>query len=416
MKKKDRMNIQKDRNLRQQPPKPKHYRLPPVVQPNWKLSDLTCGLFNDQKEKLASRLCERYGVRHCLLLDRARSGLYLLRKALDLSGEWISTSVMHRPTGVLLKNICDSVAFADIDESFTMSVDSVSALISPQTSTILATHMFGKSADIVKLRQVVDSHGLFLIENGVHMAGNMTIAGQRLGSFGDATILSFNVDKPLGAILGGALLTNRNDIWKAVSRMQLGAPNTRETYERILSTYLAYRLKSLILKLPGTGSLKNANDGVADIEAFSIKKYSKYNPLEIHRLQATLALCCSQREDAYINTRRCNAELLTRLLKSNSKLQLPYSTPTQPHAFTYYPIVFKDHSRYKIGQKMAKAGIETKWRYYPLHLQPGFTEIRRNDLSQSEALWASHLLFPAGVSTSVKQIEYLANSINSVLM
>lgn len=409
------MNSCQDDNLHLQPPKPKHYKLPPVVQPNWKLSDLILPVNGNPTQLLVQRLCKRYGVRHCLLLDRARSGLYLLRKTCNLKGEWITTSVMHRPTGVLLKQICDSIAFADVDKNFTLSVESASQLISSKTSTIIVTHLFGKCADILQLRKLADQYGLFLIENAVHMAGNMKIGDQHIGSVGDATILSFNVDKPLGAILGGALLTNRDDLWDSLSQQQLGEPDGRETCNRMLKTFLAYRLKPLILKLPGTNKYQHASNGVADIEAFKMKNYQQYTPRSIHPLQAKVAMQCSKREDSYIAIRKQNADRLTELLRDQSSIQLPHSSPNRPHSFTYYPIVFRKHSRYQIGERLAAAGIESKWRYYPLHLQRSFVGIKQTDLSMSKKLWSNHLLIPAGVYTTTEKIEYLANAIKDAL-
>ena len=72
-----------------QPPKPDHYRLPPLVQPNWRPRDLLAALEGNPREELAALLRTRYGVRHCLLLDRARSGMYLLIRAAGIDGEWI---------------------------------------------------------------------------------------------------------------------------------------------------------------------------------------------------------------------------------------------------------------------------------------------------------------------------------------
>ncbi|MFC3650341.1 DegT/DnrJ/EryC1/StrS family aminotransferase [Dyella humi] len=400
-----------DSSLRLQPAKPSHYLLSPVVQPQWRLSDLWHRSATDELEALRQRLCESYGVRHCLLLDRARSGLYLLCRAFGLNREWILTSVMHRPSAVVLSNHSSGLAFADINEDMTIDPVSVERLLTPRSCAILATHTYGKAADVIALRALADKHGLVLIENAVHMAGKYQVHGQTLGSWGDAAIVSFNVDKPLGGILGGALLTNRDDIWQAVSTQQLGPPNTKEMRERIRTTFTAYRLKPLILRLPAGREHRAAADGLTEIESFGLSTYQRYTPRQIHPTQARVALSCMDREKHSVEQRTDNAEKLNRQLAQDDRYGLPQSTPDRPHTFTYYPLLVRKGLRLELGQHLADAGIESKWRLAPLHTQEGFTEARRDDLTRSETLWGQHLLLPMGPSITQSQIDYLANTL-----
>ncbi len=405
------MLAETDANARLQPAKPASYRLPPVVQPVWRWRDLLLGSANASLEALRAELCRRYGMRHCLLLDRARSGLYLLCKSFALDREWIITTLMHRPSCVLLQNQCAGVVFAEVDEHMTIDPASVERLANASTCAILATHTYGKAADVAALRAIADARGLFLVENAVHMASGCQVGGRAIGSWGDATVLSFNVDKPLGAILGGALLTNRDDVWQAVCKYDLGTANAEEMRERVRTTYVAYRLKPMILRLPAGRAHRDANDGVAEIEKFDAGTYKTYTARRIHPLQAKVALACLRREEELLQRRRSNAQLLIDRLRDLEWLQLPESSAAQPHTYTYFPLVLRQGSRFELGAHLAARGIETKWRLPPLHLQAGFQHARRDNLERSVQLWAQHLLLPAGCATSTEQIEFLAASV-----
>lgn len=407
------MQAARDFETRLQPAKPSSYRMPPVVQPQWRLTDLLTRQAEDEAEALRLKLCESYGVRHCLLLDRARSGIYLLCKAFGLDGEWILTTLMHRPTAVLLQDQSAGVVFADVDEHLTIDPDSAARLITPQTSAILATHTYGKAADVVALRKLADQHGIALIENAVHMAGHCAVQGRAIGAWGDAAVVSFNVDKPLGAILGGALLTNNDDIWAAVNAHALGAPNTKEMRERIRTTFAAYRLKPLALRLPLGRRHRSAVDGVHEIESFAIGTYRQYTPRQIHPNQTRVALACLRREAHASDTRGSNVDHLRQRLRNDARFALPVSTMDRPHTHTYCPLILREGSRIDLGNHLATAGIETKWRLAPLHTQAGFTEAHRDDLSRSERLWQQHLLVPTGISTSTAQIDRLADALLS---
>lgn len=407
------MQAIRDVETRLQPAKPSNYQLPPVVQPQWRLADLLTQQAEDEAEALRRELCESYGVRHCLLLDRARSGIYLLCKAFGLDGEWILTSLMHRPTAVVLQDQTAGVTFADVDEHLTIDPDSAARLIARKTSAILATHTYGKAADVVALRKLADQHGVALIENAVHMAGHCTVQGRTIGAWGDASVVSFNVDKPLGAILGGALLTNRDDIWAAVTSHALGAANTKEMRERIRTTFAAYRLKPLALRLPLGRRHRAAVDGVQEIEQFAIDTYDHYTPRHIHPRQARVALACLRRDAHTSEIRINNADRLQQKLRGDTRFVLPVSTVDRPHTYTYFPLILCEGSRMDLGNHLAAAGIETKWRLAPLHTQAGFTQSRRDDLSRSESLWRQHLLVPAGTSTNTAQIDRLADALLS---
>lgn len=401
-----------DAGDRLQPRKPSHYRLPTVVQPQWRWADLLAhNPTTDAIEQLSEELCKRYAAKHCLLLDRARSGVYLLCKAFGLDGEWIMPSLMHRPTAVVLANHSAGIAFADCDECMTLSPASAERMISPHTDAILATHTYGKAADIKALRALADRHGLVLIENAVHMASGIKVENRVLGSWGDATMLSFNVDKPLGGILGGALLTSREDIWNAVSRYPLGPPNTSEMRGRLKTTYAAYRLKPLLLKLPGGRKHRGEIDGVVEIEEFHIDKYRSFTPRRIHPLQARVALARLHHEHEATITRTRHARLLNACLHDDARFAVPESTIDRPHAFTYYPLLIRHGKRLKLGEYLANAGVEAKWRYAPLNLQTGLTGMRCDNVQAGNDVWRQHLLLPVGPVASDKQIQYLADTL-----
>jgi len=398
---------------RLQPPIPVRFRVPPLVQPQWRPKDLLAGLAPDIGARLSRELCAQYGVKHCILLDRARSGLYLLIKGMELKGEWVSTSLMHRPTTVLLRHHAEAIALADVKTDFTMDVDSAAAAISPRTEALLVTHMYGKSADVQRIRSLADRHGLFMVENAVHVPGAMRVKNKPLGSWGDAALLSFNVDKPLGGILGGALLTDRDDVFEAVSQIGLGDPNGKETTDRIIKTYLAYRWKPLTVRFSG-GRFVRAMDGVKAIEEFSISSYRQYSARKIHRLQAAVAFGCLQRLPEISKRRMENAAWLAKHLSGASGIELPVNNNEQPHSFLYFPVLFQG-DRYRIGEKLADVGIETKWRYYPIHLQEGFRDLQHHGLFCTEDVWRRHLVLPCGPNMAPTHLKYMVEQMRSVL-
>lgn len=401
---------------RWQAPLPERFIVPPLIQPTWRFGDLFGALAPAATQAaLRTELCRQYGVRHCVLLDRARSGLYLLAECLGLKNEWLMTAFMHRPTAVLLRNLASDLAFADVDDDLNMDVGSAARMINRRTQALLVTHMYGKAADIVGLRRLADEHGIFLVENAVHMAGGVRIGNRPLGSWGDATVLSFNVDKPLGGLLGGALLTNRSDVWEAVNRVRVAGARIHETLDRMRTTYLAYRAKPWIVRLGLAGSHSAARDGVAEIESFGLDRYRHYTPHEIHPLQAAVALRSLHRSETMLATRKAHALRLLALIHEHPILRLPHHSDDRPHTFLYFPIQVAGLDRLNIARRYAAQGIETKWRYHPLHLQPDFADCRRDDLASSERGWREHLLLPVGPWLDDDDVIRIADCTNRIM-
>jgi dTDP-4-amino-4,6-dideoxygalactose transaminase len=403
-------------SYRLQPPIPRRFRVPTLVQPQWRWEDfLKSGDSKHVLFDLSEEIKRQYGVKHCLLVDRARTGLYLLSHGMKLGGEWLTTSFMHRPTAVLMHHVASGLAFADVQDDFTMDPQSAEGMLSGLTEVLFVTHMYGKSADILTFRNLADRKKLFLIENAVHVPGGTAVDGRRLGSWGDAALLSFNVDKPLGGILGGALLTNRDDVWRAVNAVARQPANTAETLDRIVTTYAAYRLKPALMSILNLGSRRAMKDGATEVEEFHIDAYQTYKPRRIHALQAAIALAGMRRSPDYCRARIAHAEQLNRELAGVPEVSIPVSSAQQPHTYLYYPIILAHKHRLEVGRRYAEMGIETKWRYYPLHFQAGFSDCRRSALEHTERVWRKHLLLPIGPSLSGDDVHYIAQCTRKIV-
>ncbi|MGH3773348.1 MAG: DegT/DnrJ/EryC1/StrS family aminotransferase [Pseudonocardiaceae bacterium] len=91
----------------------------------------------------------------------------------------------------------------------------MAARITPKTTAIVVTHLWGIPADLEGLSALADKHGLALLEDGSHAHG-ATIGRQKVGTFGHSTAFSMNGPKPLSAGEGGFVLTDDDEIFYRV--------------------------------------------------------------------------------------------------------------------------------------------------------------------------------------------------------
>lgn len=102
---------------------------------------------------------------------------------------------------------------AEIDESLTIDPDDIERKITPRTKAIMPVHMNGLPSDMDKVMQIARKNKLFVIEDCAQADGG-SYKGERLGSIGDVSEFSFNYWKIVTCGEGGAVCTNKREIYE----------------------------------------------------------------------------------------------------------------------------------------------------------------------------------------------------------
>ena len=101
--------------------------------------------------------------------------------------------------------------FVDIEPlSFNMDPARAEAAVSPRTKAMMPVHFGGPMADMDRLMPLARERGLIVIEDAAHAHGSEW-SGKRAGSFGLASVFSFQNSKVMTSGEGGILLTGDAD-------------------------------------------------------------------------------------------------------------------------------------------------------------------------------------------------------------
>jgi dTDP-4-amino-4,6-dideoxygalactose transaminase len=102
--------------------------------------------------------------------------------------------------------------FADIDPA-THNLDParIERHITPRTTAILATHVWGRPCPVESLAEIAQRRGLKLMFDAAHAFG-CSHQGQMIGGFGLAEVFSFHATKFLNSFEGGAITTNNDEL------------------------------------------------------------------------------------------------------------------------------------------------------------------------------------------------------------
>ena len=170
-------------------------------------------------EQFELTIAEYLGVKHCICVCNATVGLEITVRAAGLHGEVIIPSYTFIATAHALQWQQITPVFADIDPD-THNIDPglIERHITPRTTAILATHLWGRSCDVAALSEIADRRGLKLLFDAAHAFG-CTHEGKPLGGFGMAEVFSFHATKFLNSFEGGAITTNCDDLAKRIRLM-----------------------------------------------------------------------------------------------------------------------------------------------------------------------------------------------------
>lgn len=92
-----------------------------------------------------------------------------------------------------------------------VDVSALEALITPKTRAIIAVHLYGVPCDIRPLVNLARRHGLKVVEDCAEALG-ASVAGQKVGTFGDVGCFSFFGNKVLTTGEGGMCLTRTPEL------------------------------------------------------------------------------------------------------------------------------------------------------------------------------------------------------------
>lgn len=159
-------------------------------------------------ERLEAAVASYLGVKHCVAVSSCTSGLMLVMKCLDLTGEVIVPSFTFFASGeAILWNQLKPV-FADcVLDTWNVDPADVARRVTTKTAAILGVHMYGNPCDVEALTMIAGRTGTNLLFDGAHAFGS-SHHGRPIGGFGDAEVFSLSPTKLLVAGEGGLVTTN----------------------------------------------------------------------------------------------------------------------------------------------------------------------------------------------------------------
>ncbi|MEA5468204.1 lipopolysaccharide biosynthesis protein RfbH [Spirulina sp. 06S082] len=177
-------------------------------------------------EKFERQFAEWIGVKHCLLVNSGSSANLLALSALTspklgdrrlLPGDEVITVAAGFPTTVnpIIQNQLIPV-FVDIKiPTYNIDTSYLEEALSPKTKAIMLAHTLGNPFNLKEILEFAREHDLWLIEDNCDAVGSL-YEGQKTGTFGDISTVSFYPAHHMTMGEGGAVLTNDSRLKKII--------------------------------------------------------------------------------------------------------------------------------------------------------------------------------------------------------
>ena len=170
-------------------------------------------------QELEQRISQFVGVKHVIAVCNATVGLEIAIRAADIRGEVIVPAYTFVATAHALQWQEVTPVFADMDPAtHNMDPELVERHITPRTSAILATHVWGRPCNVEALQEIASRRGLKLMFDAAHAFG-CSHQGRMIGGFGLAEVFSFHATKFLNSFEGGAICTQDAELAQRIRLM-----------------------------------------------------------------------------------------------------------------------------------------------------------------------------------------------------
>ncbi|MFE7195215.1 DegT/DnrJ/EryC1/StrS family aminotransferase [Microbacterium oxydans] len=322
-------------------------------------------------------MCDRVGVRHAVALSSGTAGLHLGLLALGVgAGDIVVTSSFtFAATANAIAYTGATPYFIDADPvSGNMDVGLLREVIADLEAkgtppkAIVPVDLLGKVADLEAIEQIADDHGIPVLADAAESLGARR-GGRPAGSYGRASVFSFNGNKIMTTSGGGMLVTDDAEIADRVRYLATQARQPVAHYEHTDIGY-NYRLSNLLAAL-GRAQLSRLDDMIR-------------------------------------RRHRWRGEYRTLFADIDGVEVFGGDDDAEDNAWLTAVLVDEDVTGWSASELSAHLGshdVESRPLWKPMHLQPVFAEAPAAVNGVSERFFRVGITLPSGSALSEEQME-----------
>ena len=197
--------------------------------------------FNKRKTSIdvyEEQMADYLGKSFCISFGYARTAFWATLQSLPIpkGSKIILPSITIKAMLDVVLHLGHTPLFVDTDiNTGSVDIQSLKALLVEKPKVILLTYLFGVVPDVEEITDILHKENIFVIED-FSQCLNGESNNQKIGTFGDVSILSTSAVKTLDTYGGGLFFTDNEELRKSVLKIrnQLSDLNVFQYYQRVL--------------------------------------------------------------------------------------------------------------------------------------------------------------------------------------
>ncbi|AEH44328.1 UDP-4-keto-6-deoxy-N-acetylglucosamine 4-aminotransferase [Thermodesulfatator indicus DSM 15286] len=337
------------------------------------------------------KLAEYCDAKYAVVFNSGTSALHAAYFAVGLKedDEFITTPITFVATANAGLFLRAKPIFIDV-EANTGNIDAskIEGKISSQTKLIVPVHYAGHPCDMEKIKEIADRYGLSIVEDACHALG-AKYKGSKIGSckYSDATVFSFHPVKHITTGEGGAVLTNRDDIYeKLLMFRNHGVTKEEEKFVKMKEGDWYYEMQFL-----------GFNYRMTDI-------------------QAALGISQLKKLDKFVERRRKIVEIYNKAFDYNPYFDIPVEKDYAYHSYHLYPIRLKNNYKDKkkeIFQLLRRKELGVQVHYIPVYMHPYYQQLeyREGESPVAEEFYKREISLPLYPAMTEENVNFVIETV-----
>lgn len=170
-----------------------------------------------EADRFESEFAQSLGIQRALAVGSGTGALHVALSALGVGPgqEVIVPAYLWVSVIAAVVNHGAIPVLADINDTFCIDPADAERRMTDKTAGIMVAHISGAAADIKVIRELARRRGVWLLEDCAQCNGG-SVDGQKVGTFGDVGIFSFQMNKNMTCGEGGCVVTNDSRLYDRI--------------------------------------------------------------------------------------------------------------------------------------------------------------------------------------------------------
>jgi dTDP-4-amino-4,6-dideoxygalactose transaminase len=297
---------------------------------------------------------------------------------------------------------------ADVGDDLNLTAATVDPALSKRTRAIIVPHLFGNPVEIDSIIDLTRGRGIRVIDDAAQALG-ASLDGRKLGTFGDAGILSFGNEKVCSGPGGGVFVSRHREVLERGAEFALAAADSSAALRSLSSTLIWHRWRRWSVPL---------HEALSDSTATDPQSLpAQYRKESMSNLNAAVASSLMKSLQENLVARRLRVRAYQGLLGNEHLILVPHRAGSAclTQVIRMMPKYPGHDPASNLIASLRGAGFEVQGSYIPIHVLAPYRQLAVRSFPHAERIWMNLIELPCEPDVSLEHVERIASIVKQTI-